>query len=254
MAQRLQDGDLDARAVPPGPEETVELAETMNRLADRIDELLAAERAAVGDLSHRLRTPVTALRLDAEAVPEERAREPAAGAHRAPAADDRRDRADARRPLRTGLTASCDATAVVASRVAFWSALAEDQGRRSTSRLPDDPVPGAVWTRSDLTDLLDVLVDNVFAHTPDDAGFAVALERDEHGAVLEVADEGPGLGRGARTAVGVADDPARAGSACRSCGARRRGSAARLTLQTVMGAAWRGCRCPSTPRRTSHAS
>ena len=40
----------------------------LNRLAERITELLAAERAAVGDLSHRLRTPVTALRLDVESV------------------------------------------------------------------------------------------------------------------------------------------------------------------------------------------
>ncbi len=71
VATRLHEGDLDARAEPRGPEETVELAETLNRLADRIVELLAAERAAVGDLSHRLRTPVTALRLDAEAVGED---------------------------------------------------------------------------------------------------------------------------------------------------------------------------------------
>ena len=55
-------------AVPSGPPETVELADALNQLADRISELLVAERAAVGDLSHRLRTPVTALRLDAEAV------------------------------------------------------------------------------------------------------------------------------------------------------------------------------------------
>ena len=65
VAHRLRAGELDARAVPRGPVETVELGAALNRLADRIGELLTAEREAVADLSHRLRTPVTALRLDA---------------------------------------------------------------------------------------------------------------------------------------------------------------------------------------------
>ena len=67
-AHQLREGDLSARAVVGGTPETVELARALNGLAERTGELLAAERAAVGDLSHRLRTPVTALRLDAEAV------------------------------------------------------------------------------------------------------------------------------------------------------------------------------------------
>ena len=50
VALRLRDGELDMRAVPSGPPETVELAEAFNQLADRINELLVAERAAVGDL------------------------------------------------------------------------------------------------------------------------------------------------------------------------------------------------------------
>ncbi|MGA8246328.1 MAG: HAMP domain-containing protein, partial [Nocardioides sp.] len=65
-AHQLREGDLSARAEVRGTPETVELARALNGLADRTTELLAAERAAVADLSHRLRTPVTALRLDAE--------------------------------------------------------------------------------------------------------------------------------------------------------------------------------------------
>ena len=49
--------------------------------------------------------------------------------------------------------------------MAFWSALAEDQGRPVRVRLTDGPAPVAV-DAADLTDVLDVLVDNVFAHTP----------------------------------------------------------------------------------------
>ena len=43
-------------------------ASPFNRLADRIDELIAEERETVADISHRMRTPLTALRLDAEAL------------------------------------------------------------------------------------------------------------------------------------------------------------------------------------------
>ena len=65
-----------ARVEPAGPPEIVEVGDTLNRLAERIVELLAAERELVADLSHRLRTPITALRLDAErlADPDERQR------------------------------------------------------------------------------------------------------------------------------------------------------------------------------------
>ncbi len=43
---------------------------------------------------------------------------------------------EARRPVRTDLTSVCDATTVVRGRVSFWSALAEDQGRRMVVDVP----------------------------------------------------------------------------------------------------------------------
>ena len=192
VATRLHEGDLDARAEPRGPEETVELGETLNRLADRIVELLAAERSAVGDLSHRLRTPVTALRLDAESMTDDEV------AGRMQGHIEQLQRTidaivrDARRPLHRTLTATCDATAVVRERAAFWAALAEDQGRPVSLVLPDGPLPVGLEA-SDLTDILDVLVDNVFAHTPDDTAFEISLLQGPGHGVLEVRDAGPGL-------------------------------------------------------------
>jgi signal transduction histidine kinase len=192
VALRLRDGQLDVRARPSGPPETVGLAEALNQLADRISELLVAERAAVGDLSHRLRTPVTALRLDAEAVADaevaERLQQHVANLQRTVDAVVR----DARRPVQHTVRARCDARAVVADRMAFWSALAEDQGRPVEVRLTHGPTPVAV-DAADLTDVLDVLVDNVFAHTPEDAAIAVTMEAPEGEVVIEVADTGPGI-------------------------------------------------------------
>jgi len=201
VATRLHEGDLEARAEPSGPEETVELAETMNRLAGRIVELLAAERAAVGDLSHRLRTPVTALRLDAESVPEgELAGRMQGHIEHLQRTIDAIVR-DARRPLHAALTSTCDATAVVSDRAAFWSALAEDQGRPVSVTVPAEPLPVGL-DASDLIDILDVLVDNVFAHTPDDAALAIGLARDDGHVVLDVRDSGPGLPENSDTANG----------------------------------------------------
>ena len=192
VAHRLRAGELGARAVPRGPAETVELGTSLNRLADRIGELLTAEREAVADLSHRLRTPVTALRLDVEAVTEpdlaDRLRDHIGHLERTVDAIVK----DARRPVRSTLRRSCDAASVVRDRVAFWSALAADQGRDLTVSIPSTVTPAAI-DAADLVDVVDALVDNVFAHTPDGTAFAVSLMTSASGMVrLEVADSGPG--------------------------------------------------------------
>jgi len=192
IAHRLRAGELEARAVPRGPAETVELGTSLNRLADRIGELLTAEREAVADLSHRLRTPVTALRLDVGAVTEpdlaDRLRDHIGHLERTVDAIVK----DARRPVRGTLGRSCDAASVVRDRVAFWSALAADQGRDLTVSIPSVEIRAAI-DATDLVDVVDALVDNVFAHTPDGTAFAVSLSRSDPAMVrLEVADSGPG--------------------------------------------------------------
>lgn len=200
-AHQLREGDLGARADVGGTPETVELARALNGLAERTTELIAAERAAAGDLSHRLRTPVTALRLDAEAVADP------------PAAARLREHLEvlqvtidqivkeARRPAQTTLSPTCDAAAVVATRVAFWSALAEEDDRAVTTTSPTGPLLVRV-SEADLVDLLDVLIDNVFAHTPAGTPFAVALRRTGATCVLTVSDEGPGWGATSATGPG----------------------------------------------------
>ncbi|MGD9957979.1 sensor histidine kinase [Nocardioides sp.] len=192
VAHQLREGDLAARAEVRGTEETQELARALNGLAERTGELLVAERASVADLSHRLRTPVTALRLDAEAVAEPelavRLQEHIASLQRTIDAIVK----EARRPVRTALPPVCDATATVADRLAFWSALADDQGRRLSTDLPHEALLVAV-AQDDLADLVDVLIDNVFAHTPEGSAFRVNLYAEAGVAHLLVDDDGPGL-------------------------------------------------------------
>jgi signal transduction histidine kinase len=192
VAHRLRDGDLDARATPAGPSETQELGVALNLLAQRIVELLAAERAAVGDLSHRLRTPVTALRLDAESISD------TALAARLQQHIDQLQRTvdaiikDAKRPVRSTMADSSNAAHVIRDRVAFWSVLAEDQERTMSVDIEADEcrVP---LDEADVSDIVDILIDNVFAHTPEGVPFAVTLQRRDGVALLTVEDSGPGM-------------------------------------------------------------
>ncbi len=193
VAHRLRLGEMSARADVRGPEEVRDLGSSINRLADRIGELLRSEREAVADLSHRLRTPVTAIRLDADSVGDpdvaERLRAHVETLQRTVDAIVK----DARRPVLSSVGRSCDASTVVRERVEFWSALASEQDRELTVEIPARPLRAAI-DAGDLADVVDVLLDNVFAHTPEGSGFEVVLLQDSAGAVrLEVIDSGPGL-------------------------------------------------------------
>jgi signal transduction histidine kinase len=187
-AGALGDGDLDRKVEADGPPELVELAAAFNRLGGRVRELLAQEREVVADLSHRLRTPLTALRLDADALgPGEEADRVRVDADRLQDAVTELI-AEARTPSRRR---AADAASVVADRAAFWSPLAEEQGRPWDVRI--EPCGEVAASPSDLVAAVDALLGNVFAHTDEGTPVAVSVERDEGWVVVTVDDAGPGL-------------------------------------------------------------
>ncbi|GFJ96361.1 sensor histidine kinase [Phytohabitans rumicis] len=187
-ARRLGEGDLSVRVEPAGPPELSDAARSFNTMADGMRRLLDAERELAADLSHRLRTPLTALRLDAEAIP------PGPVADRMLQAFDLLD--DELEAIITGARASTgtraehatDLVDVLADRLAFWSVLAEDQGRRSTVVGGEQPVQVPV-PRGELILAIDALLGNVFAHTPEGTAFLV----DVSARGLIVDDAGPGI-------------------------------------------------------------
>ncbi|MEZ5179122.1 MAG: HAMP domain-containing protein [Acidimicrobiales bacterium] len=68
-AERIAAGDLAARApTDAGAPELRELAVTFNETAARLQEVMDAQQAFVGDASHQLRTPLAALRLQLENI------------------------------------------------------------------------------------------------------------------------------------------------------------------------------------------
>jgi signal transduction histidine kinase len=202
VAHDLRGGALDRRVRPDGPAEVREVGTALNQLAGRIGDLLQAERDAAADLSHRLRTPVTALRLavDTTADPADRARL-REHLERLEGTVDSVVR-QARQPVTgaPGSAAGVDLAAVVGERVAFWSALAEDQGRQLAATVEVGGGPGAgadaTWipvAAQDLCDVVDVLLDNVFAHTDAGVALSVLVRSGIDHVELVVEDDGPGL-------------------------------------------------------------
>jgi signal transduction histidine kinase len=194
-AEELEAGRLEARADIAGPPELRDVGQALNRLAGRIRELLAAERESVADVSHRLRTPIAAVRLEAEQLTDPDERNAMTAGIDSVSRELGHVIQEARRPMREGLGASCDAAAVVRERTEFWSVLAEDQHRRMRVNVPREPVPVKV-AASDLAAAVDALLENVFAHTAEGVPFDVLIVKSDNGhggASLIVADHGEGF-------------------------------------------------------------
>lgn len=192
-AAAVRDGEVPVRIEPAGPAEMRAAARAFTAMSERVVARLGAERRATGDLSHRLRTPLAALRLRVDRL--------GAGGREdaARAALDRLEQEidllirSSRLPGGTLYAGGCDAAKVVAERTAYWSVLAEDQGRPVRVACPDRPLPVPL-DRDRLATALDALIGNVFHHTPEATPYAVTLEPRTDEAVLTVADDGPGIG------------------------------------------------------------
>jgi signal transduction histidine kinase len=196
VTRLLQSGELQARVKPAGPPEVEEVGVAVNELAERIGDLLAAEREAAADLSHQLRTPLTVLRLDAEGLESPLDRQRLASdidqLEQVVTRVIEESRGGTRPGGRPG-DGRADLGKAVRNRLTFWSVLAADQGRAVTSTVPIGTQAIAV-SPGDLDVCIDALINNVFTHTPAGTAFAVEVFASYGGRwSLVVRDSGPGL-------------------------------------------------------------
>ncbi|MFV9673640.1 MAG: sensor histidine kinase [Acidimicrobiia bacterium] len=192
-ATRLKDGDFSARVDPAGPPEIKEVGAEFNQLAEQVEHLLQAERETAADLAHRLRTPLTAAKLDAEALIDDQAR------IRLLEDLDELERTvdfiigEGRRPVRTEIDPGCDLAAAVADRAAFWAPLSEEQGRSFATTIDVEQAHVAV-PEVDAGVMIDALLENVFAHTEERVPIAIRLSASDGAWIfLEIEDGGRGL-------------------------------------------------------------
>ncbi|MFJ8826504.1 sensor histidine kinase [Streptomyces sp. NPDC102467] len=195
-AHELGEGRLGARVPEDGPTELRLAAVAFNSMADQVVQLLANERELAADLSHRLRTPLTVLRLNVASLgtgtAAEQTRVAVEQLEREVDTIIRTARDAKPQTAAAGPGAGSDASEVIRERMDFWSALAEDEGRKVRVAGIDRPVRIPV-ARGELVAALDALLGNVFRHTPEGTAFAVDVHSGEDAVIVLVSDAGPGI-------------------------------------------------------------
>jgi len=199
-AERLSDGDLDARAdVTGGGGEIEDLAQSFNTMADRVQGVVESQRGFAGDASHQLRTPLTALRLRldraADLMPED---DPAID--QVDAARNEIDRLQrlidgllvlARADNRDQQLVAIDVSQVAADRVEVWQPLADE--RSVTIQLDAPGMAVAQLVPSAAEQIIDNYIDNALEVVPEGSLLLVTVRSEPGGVTLMVDDQGPGL-------------------------------------------------------------
>lgn len=201
-AEAIVDGDLTRRVSDRGTEDDLDrLARTLNRMLDRIGELMEGLRQVSADVAHELRTPLTRLRQRLESA---RAGATSPGEWRAAvegAAAETDQVLETFAALlriaqieagtrRAGFT-ELDLAGVAAEVVEAFAPSVEEEGRVLSAAVP----PGARirGDRELLTQMTANLVDNAIRHARGGRRIEVRVAAGPRGVRLSVADDGPGV-------------------------------------------------------------
>jgi signal transduction histidine kinase len=209
-AETIIQGDIGHRIALRGTGDDLDnLSATLNRMLDRISTLMEAMRQVTNDIAHDLRTPIGRLRQSLD----EARRSPAtetelrgAMEHAIGQTDSILDtfaallriaqiEAGSRKAGFTDINVSELAEGIAQT----FAPAADDAGKTLRSNIAKD-----VHGRGDpelLTQLIVNLIENGLTHTPAGAVITLGVEQVDRGAVITVADNGPGIAASDRDRV-----------------------------------------------------
>jgi len=202
-AAGIADGNFaDRVSAPPYGREIDQLVGTFNRMAQRLETLMAEMRQVNDSIAHDLRSPITRIRGLAEAAVMDRTL-CGEGAELAGSIVEECDRlmglintlldiAEAEAGVHQLVLQRIDLAELASQAVELFSGVAEDQGIRLASHALDSPqVQG---DRRRLQRALANLVDNAIKYTPPGGSVTLETRERDQSAEIAVADTGPGIG------------------------------------------------------------
>ncbi|OZI30991.1 two-component sensor histidine kinase [Bordetella genomosp. 10] len=199
--------DLHPVEDAPVPTEIRPFVVAINRLLARVARSMDAQRRFVADAAHELRSPMTALSLQAERLAQAGMPDPA----RERLATLRLGIERSRRLLDQMLAlaraqSSNDRPAVPVSALGIYRRVLEDLMPLAEAKRIDIGVEGTQDARLrvselDLVAMVRNLVDNAIRHTPPDGRIDLSVDREQGRAVLRVQDSGPGIASAERERV-----------------------------------------------------
>ena len=194
-------GDFSGRLPEDaGPHEIRSLAAAFNSMASKLDSLIRQQRAFASDASHQLRTPLTALLLRIERAREALLLDPVSADARLGDAEVEVERltsivegllAIARSEGGSHDVVPVDLAVLALDRVENWRALAEERGVTIAYEGPEHAVGSALSSAPE--QILDNLVDNAIAHSPNGTAVLVRVREHKDDIELAVIDAGTGM-------------------------------------------------------------
>jgi signal transduction histidine kinase len=194
-------GDFSGRLPEDaGPHEIRSLAAAFNSMASKLDSLIRQQRAFASDASHQLRTPLTALLLRIERAREALMLDPVSADARLGDAEVEVERltsivegllAIARSEGGSHDVVPVDLAVLALDRVENWRALAEERGVTIAYEGPEHAVGSALSSAPE--QILDNLVDNAIAHSPNGTAVLVRVREHKDDIELAVIDAGTGM-------------------------------------------------------------
>ncbi len=200
-ASQIEAGNLDRRIAISGDDEFARLAVDINRMLDRIEQLMDGVRHVSNAIAHDLRTPLARVRAGLDDALKRHKTAPALADAARMAIEDIDDLivllnkllqiAEAESGMRTESFESVDANQIVHDMVELYDATAENAGvsLRAISRDP-------IWAYGDhdlLASAVASLIDNAIKYAGRGAQVALEAKAESDGVAIVVRDDGPGV-------------------------------------------------------------